>query len=537
MFIVRNRTLQILTLATLVGGIPLAADSVILRNGQTLQGTVFRQNRTTLYLRTDKGVQTVPKATIRRVLYGAAAKAAEAKKRLEAEQRARAVERQKRVDEERRRAEAARLTREEAEKARKEEEVRKRAEAARLQKEEAERQRVEAENARKAEAERVRKEEAARALAKEESAKKAQKKSNKTAETKAEKKGEAKEAADAKSAKDRGKATPEKAAISPLRALGYSAMVPGLGQWKSGRRAAAGAYGALFVGGAALVYDNGRLYRNALRDYGELNNPFSESGLVSAALGSPRVPSAAVLANPAAQAAYSNTFEDQRAAADRQYANYRKAGIFLGAVYALNLADSYLAHPDVLGRGAVTTDRKGALLWSAAFPGLGQWRSGRRGEGILYGFLFSAAAFAAYDSRREYLNAKRVYEQSGNPYETGTLTASLITGRSVVPGPLELQDPVTAVAYDLQFSEARSYMDRKYRVHRMALISAGILYIWAAADAFLFHPGSDSQSALAGPAEARKGLAFDSFRMAVVPAVTAAGSRGAEGELAAEFRF
>ena len=507
-----------LALAILLGALPISADTVQLRNGQTLEGTVVRQNRATVYLRIGGAVQSIPKSTIRRVLYGDAAAAALLQKRREDERRARAVQRQKLIDEERRRAEEARLTREEVERSRKEDAERQRVEAARLKRAEEERRREEADR-KKEEAERKREVE---------SSKKEEPTGGKSTSSKSA--GERRTAMLRRKEEGGGRAD----SVSPLGALMYSAMLPGWGQWRTQRRPAAGAYGALAAGSLALVYERGRLYRNALRDYSNLNNPFGEAGLLSAALGAPLVPSAETLANPAAQAAYSNIFEDQRAAADRQYGNYRKAGLFFGALYFMNLADAYFMHPAIFGKGTVTTDPLGAALWSAAFPGLGQWRSGRRGEGILYGFLFSVAAFTTYDSHREYLNAKRVYENTNNPFSGGTLAASAVSGRSLVPGPLELQNPVTAVAYDLQFKEARAYTDRKYTTYRMALVSAAALYMWAAADAFLFHPGT---AASGGVSPAALGPAFSGVRLAVVPGDSSSRTLRAEGEVALDFRF
>lgn len=80
---------------------PLLADTVILRNGTTINGTILNQSRTAVIIRIDGRVQTIPKANIRRIRYGgeAANKAAAERKR---------EEEQKRAEEERRKAEHSR---------------------------------------------------------------------------------------------------------------------------------------------------------------------------------------------------------------------------------------------------------------------------------------------------------------------------------------------------------------------------------------------------------------------------------------------
>ncbi len=540
------------TLAASLGSAGLFADTVYLRSGAAVEGAVVRQNRNTLYLRTATGVRPISKDTIRRVVYGSSKQADEERKKREAAERARAAERERRVAEERRREENARIGREEAER-RRAEEQRKQEEAQRKQREEDERK-AEAERLKKAEEER-KQAEAERKRAEEENRRAQAERTNKTEEDR--KQAEAEKNRKAAVVTRRGddskneKKTQEPqvvmrkkeseprsttAEISPLRALAYSAIFPGVGQWFSGRKSTAGTYAALGAGSLFLVYEGGRLYRNSLRDYEQLNNPFSQSGLISAGLGVSVVPSPQTLAEPAAQAAYSNVFEDQRAAVDRQYTNYRKAGLLFGTVYLINLADAYFGHPDQFGRGRVETDRLGAVTWSAAFPGLGQWKSGRRPEALLYGFLFSAAAFAAYDTRREYLNAKRVYENTGNPYSAETLTSSALMGRSAVPTPTELANPVTMMAYNLQFAEARSYMDRKYYAHRLALYSAVGLYLWAAADAWLFHPGAGGTGG--GGGSMASGVEFEGLGVAVVPvAGNSPGRVSEQGVVTVDFRF
>ena len=48
----------------------LIADALILRNGKRIEGKVIRQSRDSITIRTDKGTRTVPKNTIRRLVFG-----------------------------------------------------------------------------------------------------------------------------------------------------------------------------------------------------------------------------------------------------------------------------------------------------------------------------------------------------------------------------------------------------------------------------------------------------------------------------------
>lgn len=94
--------------------LPLSADTVLLRTGQTVEGTIISQSRTDIRIQTAAGIQVLQKTNVQRVIYGSDAARVAEEKRLQEERRL----------EELRKAEEARK----AEELRKQEEARKAAE-------------------------------------------------------------------------------------------------------------------------------------------------------------------------------------------------------------------------------------------------------------------------------------------------------------------------------------------------------------------------------------------------------------------------
>ena len=109
-----RRTLPLFLLLFLLAPVAAAADTVILKSGQEVDGQIVNQSETTITIRTRNGVQTLPKTQVRRILYGDAyrkqqdelkRKREEEKRRKEEEEKRKAEEDAKRLAEERQKAE------------------------------------------------------------------------------------------------------------------------------------------------------------------------------------------------------------------------------------------------------------------------------------------------------------------------------------------------------------------------------------------------------------------------------------------------
>ncbi len=126
-----------------------------------------------------------------------------------------------------------------------------------------------------------------------------------------------------------------------------SALLPGWGQYKQDRKLAAYIYPSLLALGLYFTYDSHRLYLNAKRDYNNLNNPYSETGLLQAALG---VPSQATTGAPldpvsALVANEVSPFEGQREAVEGHFRQTQSLGALTLGIYVLQLCDVLIFHP------------------------------------------------------------------------------------------------------------------------------------------------------------------------------------------------
>ncbi len=106
-----RRILYILTTLAFLAVLPLSADTVLLRTGQAVEGTIVSQSRTDIRIQTPTGIQTLQKANVQRVIYGSdAARVAEEKRVLEEQRKQEEAKKQEelRKQEEARKAEEKR---------------------------------------------------------------------------------------------------------------------------------------------------------------------------------------------------------------------------------------------------------------------------------------------------------------------------------------------------------------------------------------------------------------------------------------------
>ncbi|AOP36617.1 hypothetical protein A0128_19435 [Leptospira tipperaryensis] len=152
--------------------------------------------------------------------------------------------------------------------------------------------------------------------------------------------------ADEKNQKPLPPAPPPKPAVSKAGALGRSAILPGWGQWASGRKFAAVIYPTLFLAAGYAVYENNRKYHVARKDYESYGNPYSNEAIALSALGvyNPTLPP--VITDPLTLYLYnetsSNQYQNRREAVDKAYKNLQTSIGVLAGIYLINLADAFI---------------------------------------------------------------------------------------------------------------------------------------------------------------------------------------------------
>ncbi|XDD48498.1 DUF5683 domain-containing protein [Leptospira sp. WS39.C2] len=141
-----------------------------------------------------------------------------------------------------------------------------------------------------------------------------------------------------------------------------SAVLPGWGQWKQGRKVQAIVYPSIIAIGLFFTYDKHRMYLNAKRDYNNLENPYTTNGLIRAAF-TPQ--SAAVSPAEAVVASQLGPFKGQRESVERHYQEMQYIGIATLLVYAWNIFDAYYFHPTGSGLSMDDTRKEKFFLHSS----------------------------------------------------------------------------------------------------------------------------------------------------------------------------
>ncbi len=263
----------------------LSAENILLKRGGSLKGKIVEQDQNKIKIQKEDGtIAVVSKSDILKVVYKEHITADEEEKLRKAE-------------------EAKALAAAEKERVKKEKE-----EAERLKKELAEKEKADKEaNANKS---------------KDEAAKK--------------KKAEEEERLAAEKRKDltRGGAT------------WRSAVLPGWGQYRQGRKLQAFLYPSLVAVGLFLTYEQNRYFLNAKRDYNNLDNPYTETGYIRAIFGvAPLVSTTPVDPLAAYTANEISPFKGQRESVEKHYRNLQYAGGITAAIYLWNILDAFLFHP------------------------------------------------------------------------------------------------------------------------------------------------------------------------------------------------
>ncbi|MDF3819926.1 DUF5683 domain-containing protein [Leptospira sp. 96542] len=131
--------------------------------------------------------------------------------------------------------------------------------------------------------------------------------------------------------------------LTPLGAAWRSAVLPGWGQWQQGRKTQAIVYPSIILVGLFFTYDKHRMYQSAKRDYNNLENPYTENGLIRAALTPPNTP--ALSPGEAVVASQFGPFKGQRESVERHYREMQYIGLATALVYFWNVFDAYYFHP------------------------------------------------------------------------------------------------------------------------------------------------------------------------------------------------
>ncbi|MCR9141771.1 MAG: DUF5683 domain-containing protein [bacterium] len=282
----------------------LQADTIYLKNGQTVTGDIVGQTRTRIDVQTTAGLKRVQKTNIRRVVFSKNNGADDAAARKAREEAARKAAQEA----------AARKAREEA--------ARKSAQeaAARKAREEAARKSAQEAAARKA------REEAARKSAQEAAARKA--------------------AQEAEAARKNQVEDSRPSSVTRGGALWRSLILPGWGQYAQGRNIAAFGYGGAFVGAAALTASYEADYRSkqSALDSAGSNLNFS---IVVLGASLPFIDPSLTL-RPQLFNLQLYQFSERnaaRSAAQSASRNVQLGSMLLGAVYLANIVDVILFHP------------------------------------------------------------------------------------------------------------------------------------------------------------------------------------------------
>ncbi|MBW0435048.1 hypothetical protein HGB47_15655 [Leptospira yasudae] len=138
---------------------------------------------------------------------------------------------------------------------------------------------------------------------------------------------------------------PPKPAVSKAGALGRSAILPGWGQWASGRKFAAIIYPTLFLAAGYAVYENNRKYLVAKKDYESFGNPYTTDSVTLAAIGVANPNLSPVITDPVALYVYNQEFspyQSKREAVDKAYKNLQTSIGVLAGIYLINLADAFI---------------------------------------------------------------------------------------------------------------------------------------------------------------------------------------------------
>lgn len=125
-----------------------------------------------------------------------------------------------------------------------------------------------------------------------------------------------------------------------------SAVLPGWGQYRQGRKLQAFLYPSLIAVGLFFTYEQNRYFLNAKRDYNNIDNPYTQTGYIRAFLGAGPVVSTTPVDPVSAYAANEvSPFKGQRESVEKHYRNLQYVGGITAAVYLWNVLDAFLFHP------------------------------------------------------------------------------------------------------------------------------------------------------------------------------------------------
>ena len=279
----------------------VAADTVILRNGETLEGQVVNQSQASLILETEEGTRDIQKTRIMRIIYK--------DRKVESEDDNRT--------------------------AREDEDGAKR---------EIERQRIERERAQ---------DERFKRLSEELESNQAENQSEESAKSPEDKDDKPKPDEESQPSLIPDPDPPRRSSINGWSALWRSALIPGWGQYEKGEHWKAGSFSLAMVGGAFIAYEGNRHYRQARKDLATNNNPFSSTSILASNFGASTYPSNSELLDPVYMYFYTEPFLSRQKSADRHYSQIQAAGVFLGLVYVWNLVDAFYS-----GNGSKSASRE-----------------------------------------------------------------------------------------------------------------------------------------------------------------------------------
>ena len=123
-------------------------------------------------------------------------------------------------------------------------------------------------------------------------------------------------------------------------AVWKSALVPGAGQYLRGERWKGLGFSMAISAGGFAIYENNRRYRQAKSDLANTGNPFAPSYLILDTLRLSPLPTVSQLSDPLYLYNYSEPYRSFQHSANRHYSYMQNAGWFIGLVYLWNLFDA-----------------------------------------------------------------------------------------------------------------------------------------------------------------------------------------------------
>ncbi|TGK03856.1 hypothetical protein EHO59_10020 [Leptospira semungkisensis] len=165
------------------------------------------------------------------------------------------------------------------------------------------------------------------------------------------------------------------AAGRPYNSLWRSAVIPGWGQFYSDRKFQGIIYPTLFAAAAFVSYDKYRVYREAVKEYGEIGNPYSQTNILLTLSGHPPTTITSTTSTSPLSAYLADKFSPsqiklKREEADSDFREYQGTLYVLGGIYLINLIDSFFFANSIKSTVQMSDGKSKGMILSAVPSGV-----------------------------------------------------------------------------------------------------------------------------------------------------------------------